>query len=113
MGGQPTQGTPEVAAVIYEVEIDLDAAIRTDYLAWLDAHVAEICALPGFSGATVFEVVDPVPVPGRVRLCTRYRLRDRAALDAYLRDHAPRLRADGIARFGGRFHATRRVLVGL
>lgn len=53
----------------------------------------------------------PPPGPGRVGLCTRYRLADRAAVDAYLRDHAPRLRADGIARFGGRFHATRRVLV--
>ena len=32
------------------------------------------------------------------------------ALQAYLRDHAPRMREDGLARFGGRFRAQRRVL---
>ena len=32
------------------------------------------------------------------------------AFDAYLRDHAPAMRADGVARFGTRFRAERRVL---
>ena len=40
----------------------------------------------------------------------RYHLESREALEQYLRDHAPRLRADGIARFGERFRATRRVM---
>jgi hypothetical protein len=40
----------------------------------------------------------------------QYRLRGADALAAYLRDHAPRLRADGIARFGERVRASRRVL---
>ena len=35
---------------------------------------------------------------------------DQDALDEYLRDHAPRLRGDAMARFGGRFEAQRRVL---
>lgn len=39
-----------------------------------------------------------------------YVLRDAAALDAYLHEHAPRMRADGVARFGDRFRASRRVL---
>ena len=43
-------------------------------------------------------------------MCVQYTLRDRASLDAYLRDHAPRMRAEGEARFGGRFRASRRVL---
>ncbi|HEY0503576.1 MAG TPA: DUF4286 family protein [Lysobacter sp.] len=97
--------------VVYEVNLDLDATIRDDYLAWLDAHIAEICALPGFTGARLFEVADPAAATGRVSLCVQYALRDQAALDAYLRDHAPRLRADGIAKFGDRFRASRRVLV--
>jgi hypothetical protein len=99
--------------VIYEVNIDLDAAIRTDYLAWLATHMREIRALPGFTGAAVFEVIDPPAAAGRAALCVQYRLVDQAALDTYLRDHAPRLRAEGVARFGGRFQASRRVLAGL
>ena len=99
--------------VVYEVNLDLEAAIGADYLAWLRPHVDEICALPGFTGARLFEVVDPPPPPGRAHLCVQDRLVDAAALEAYLRDHAPRLRADGLARFGGRFTANRRVLTGL
>ena len=99
--------------VVYEVNLDLDAAIRGEYLAWLAAHVAEIRALPGFTGAAVFEVADPPPPIGRVALCVQYRLSGTAALEAYLRDHAPRLRAEGLARFGGRASASRRVLEGL
>jgi hypothetical protein len=97
-------------ALIYEVNLDLDAAIAGDYLAWLRPHMRELCALPGFVGASLHEVVEPAAEPGRVGLCVHYRLRDQAALDDYLREHAPRLRADGMARFGGRFNASRRVL---
>jgi antibiotic biosynthesis monooxygenase (ABM) superfamily enzyme len=98
------------AGVIYEVNLDLDAAIAADYLAWLREHIAQICALPGFLGATLHLVSDPVAEPGRSALCVQYRLRDQSALDDYLREHAPRLRADGMARFGGKFSASRRVL---
>ena len=69
-----------------------------------------IQALPGFLDAQVFEVVEPPPAPGRITLCTQYRLRDEAALQDYFDRHAARLRGDGIARFGGRFSASRRVL---
>ena len=95
--------------VVYEVTADVDAAIRADYVSWLRGHVEEILALPGFLGADVDEVVDPV-APGRYRVCMRYRLVDAAALAAYIESHAPRLRAEGIARFGERVTTQRRVL---
>lgn len=98
-----------MSMVVYEVNVDVDEAIRADYLRWLGAHVEEILALPGFTGADVREVVDPA-VPGTLRVCMQYRLVDAGALDAYLRDHASRLRADGLARFGDRMRAQRRVM---
>ena len=99
-----------MSAVVYEVNLDLDAAIAAEYRTWLDGHVREILALPGFTGAQVHEVLDPPPAAGRVALSVQYRLVDSHALDRYLREHAPRLRGDGMARFGGRFTATRRVM---
>lgn len=96
--------------VIYEVNIEVDVAAQDDYRAWLGEHIAEILALPGFTGAKVFEVLEPPASAGRVALCVQYALKHQAAFDDYLREHAPRLRADGMARFGGRFQATRRVL---
>ena len=98
------------AGRVYEVNLEVEAAIADDYRDWLRGHVAEILALPGFLGAGISEVLDPAPAEGFIGLCVQYRLADEAALAAYLCDHAPRLRAEGEARFGGRFRARRRVL---
>ena len=96
--------------VIYAVALDVDTAVIVDYLAWLRAHMREIVALPGFTGAQLFEQDEPPAEAGRVSLRVQYTLRDEQALATYLREHAPRLRAQGEARFGGRFRATRQVL---
>lgn len=97
------------ANVVYEVTLDIDAAIANEYRAWLNRHTAELLALPGFLDARILDVLEP-SAPGRVGLCVQYTLRDRDAYDAYLRDHAARVRSDGIARFGDRFSASRRLL---
>jgi quinol monooxygenase YgiN len=96
--------------LLYEVELAVESGIAEAFRAWLPGHVAELLALPGFLSAEILDVEEPSPPAGEVALCVRYRLRDRAALDAYLRDHAVRLRGDGQARFGGRFRASRRLL---
>ena len=97
-------------AIVYEVNLFVDAAIEAEFAAWLDTHVRDILALPGFTGAEILRRREPVADVGEVVFCTQYRLRDDAAFAAYLRDHAPAMRADGIARFGSRFRAERRVL---
>ena len=98
------------SGVIYEVNLSIDAAIASEYRTWLDAHIHEILALRGFVEARILEVLEPRPATGEVALCVQYTLRDHAALDAYLHDHASRLRSEGSARFGDRFRAQRRVL---
>ncbi|MBS0213909.1 MAG: DUF4286 family protein [Proteobacteria bacterium] len=98
-------------AVIYEVTVHVAEALAADYLAWLREHVEQMLALPGFEDAVVEGVLDDAP--GERGYCVRYRLRDRRALDAYLREHAPRMRGDGLARFGEGMRAQRRVLVPL
>lgn len=100
-------------SIVYEVALEIDAAIAADYRAWLHAHVDRILALPGFTGARIFEVLEPAPPSGTVALCVQYALRDRADLEAYLRDHAAPMRAEGTARFGDRFRASRRILAQL
>jgi antibiotic biosynthesis monooxygenase (ABM) superfamily enzyme len=98
-------------AVIYEVTLHARAEIADAYLAWLREHVVAMLGLPGFEGAEL-HALDAGSADER-GWCVRYRLGDRAALDAYLRDHAPRMRAEGIARFGDAFRAERRILVPL
>lgn len=94
----------------YEVDLEVDEQVAAAFQAWLTGHVQDMLALPGFLSATCWRVVDPAPASGRSSLCVRYVLADRAALAAYLDGAAVRMRAEGLARFGGRFQARRRVL---
>ena len=88
----------------------MDAALRGEYLAWLDEHVHEMLALPGFTGAEILIRSEPPAPAGRFIVQAHYRLRDRAAWDDYLAHHAPRMREAGLARFGQRVRASRALL---
>lgn len=90
--------------VAYTVRIDFpSAALASDMLAWLvGGHVAEVCA----AGALRAEVAvvdgaagDGARSDGARRIECRYLFATRDAFAAYERDHAPRLRADGLRRF--------------
>lgn len=96
--------------ISYVVEQELDAASRDEYLAWVRDHVREMLALPGFEGAEVLARFEPPPPAGRFVVATHYRLRDRAAWDAYVTDHAARMRAAGPRQFGDGIRSTRQVL---
>ena len=101
----PAQDNP---GVLYEVNLDADAAIEGPFDTWLRDHIADMLQFDGFLSAEILD--DPSAPPGRIRRVVQYRLRDHAALDEYLATHAPRMRAQGVARFGDRFTAERRVL---
>jgi hypothetical protein len=89
---------PSAGKVVYEVELEADAAIEGPFDTWLRDHIADVLQLPGFLSAEV--LADTAEVGGKIRRTVHYRLRDQAALDAYLRDHAARMHATGVARFG-------------
>ncbi|MGN6222045.1 DUF4286 family protein [Pseudoxanthomonas sp.] len=96
--------------ILYEVDLVIASGIAEAHARWLDAHVREMLGFAGFLEAEILDRHDPPAEPGTVARSVRYRLADRAALDAYLRDHAPRMRAEGIARFGDQVRAARRIL---
>ncbi len=96
--------------VIYEVNLAVDREIAAEYRGWLVAHVQEMLALPGFTGARLMETVQEQDDAAEIVFCTQYELADQSALDEYLRVHSARMRADGIDRFGDRFRSSRRVL---
>lgn len=105
--------------IIYEVNLTIDSGIADEYAAWLKPHIAQILEIDGFLGAEWLErdvsalaAAPPASASDadKVRWTIQYRLRDRAALRAYQRDHAPAFINEGQTRFGGRFSASRRVL---
>jgi hypothetical protein len=95
--------------ILYEVNLDADAAIEQSFDTWLRDHIADVLQFDGFVSAEILDDASTA-AEGRIRRTVQYRLRDRAALDAYLRDHAPRMRSDGVGKFGDRYTAERRVL---
>jgi hypothetical protein len=71
-----------------------DPRIADEWIDWLrNGHVQEVIA----GGATVATIVK---MEGPERCVeVRYHFPDRKALDEYERNHAPRLRAEGLQRF--------------
>jgi hypothetical protein len=68
------------------------------YIAWLSGgHVKAVCE----GGASSAEIVQiETPSGEHLSMSVRYQFPDRGTLEAYLTEHAPRLRAEGLAQFG-------------
>lgn len=104
-----------MSGVLYEVNISVDEDVLPAYMEWLAVHVQEMLAFDGFMSAEVTEPDGPGPFPvsdsgkHRIRRTVLYRVASLELLESYFSTHAARMREDGIARFGGRFEATRRV----
>jgi hypothetical protein len=100
---------PAPQPVIYEVSLKVQKRLAGRFDAWLKGHVDTMLGLPGFIDAEI----EPREAGHRhVLRVVRYRLVDRQALDDYFAQHASEMRADGVARFGNRFSAERRILEG-
>lgn len=71
-----------------------DAGVARRWLAWLEGeHFADVCAAGAVSAEAVRLDGDPVTYEAR------YTFPSRPAFEVYERNHAPRLRAEGLARF--------------
>lgn len=87
-----------MSAIAYSVITTLpDEATASEYIAWLeDGHVDEVVR-GGAHSAMIVRIEEP---PGSIQVETRYVFANRDAFDRYVSTVAPRLRADGLARFG-------------
>ena len=80
--------------------------LALEYAAWLlGGHTQQVVA-GGASRAEVIHITDPAS-PQRVQ--ARYVFPNRAALNRYLSEFAPALRAEGIAKWGDRVSFVREV----
>lgn len=71
-----------------------NADVMAQWIAWLvDDHIADVCAAGALDGAIV--KLDGEPL----RVEVRYRFSSREAFETYERDHAPRLREEGLQKF--------------
>ncbi|WP_428409780.1 DUF4286 family protein [Hyphococcus sp.] len=99
---------PQTKEILYEVIASIAPEARGDYLDWLKPHVSEMLTFDGFVSGEIF-----VSAEDECEITSVYRLKDMAAMDAYLAGPAKKMRADGVTRFGGALVARRRILEAL
>jgi|WetSurMetagenome_2_1015567.scaffolds.fasta_scaffold575381_2 hypothetical protein len=91
--------------VIYEVNLEIEPSVYNEFVIWLQGHMAELIALPGFDRAVVYKDQNNDNC-----LSVQYHLKSMDAMDHYSTHHAPRLKAEGETKFPNQFKASRRIL---
>ncbi len=87
-------------SAIYEVTVEVEAALEREYLIWLKRHIADIVAEAGFERAQTF--VLETGKPDTLSWVVHYVAADRNVIDGYIERLAPKFRADADKHFGGR-----------
>lgn len=95
------------SAVFYEVSITVDEDIYTEYRSWLEKHVKQILALPGFVRADMTEKT--IEEPDKHCIVIVYEIASLEYFHHYSQNHAPAFRQEGIDRFGDKIQITRRL----
>jgi hypothetical protein len=93
--------------IVYEVNIEIEPEIYNQYQEWIGPHAQEVTMHKGFQKVDIFETTSDL---GKPLFVCHYWLDDQESLDAYLKDHAPKLRADADKKFGSKIKGIRRVL---
>eukprot|EP00301_Raphidiophrys_heterophryoidea_P013325 c20716_g1_i1.p1 GENE.c20716_g1_i1~~c20716_g1_i1.p1 ORF type:complete len:356 (-),score=84.79 c20716_g1_i1:59-1084(-) len=101
---------PPTGQVVYEVNLSVDPSVVKAFGEWLNKHVAEMLEIPGFVSAQVV-AIEELPQTDQTpqKWSCQYILESREHLEIYFKEHAARMRADGLQRFENKFTATRRI----
>lgn len=92
--------------LIYEVSLEVERSIEDSFREWIVPHAEEVVATGKF---THFKVLEAGTTSDKFRVCVQYFAKSQENIDEYLAEDAPRLREDGLKKFGSKFTATRRV----
>jgi len=93
--------------IIYNVTINIHESIHDQWLAWMqDKHIKDVLATGKFSSARMVKVLIEEEMGGTT-YSIQYTTENKATLEQYYLEDAPRLRAEGLALFGDKMLAFR------
>lgn len=93
--------------IIYNVTINVEDAIRTEWLEWMrTTHIPDVIATGAFKHARICRVLVDEEMGGTI-YSVQYTAPDRKSLEAYYGKHAARLRQEVSDRYGDRLVAFR------
>lgn len=91
--------------IIYNVTINIEESIHNEWLIWIKEHIPQVLATGKFEKATLTKVL--VEEDEGHTYSVQYRSYSRAALDAYYKDDAEKLKAEGMQKFADKMLAFR------
>ena len=91
-------------SIVYEVTLTVTSDVREAFLDWLQLHVQEMLGL-GFSEGRIYKEEGK-----ENEFVVQYKMESREKLETYFEKHAPKMRKDGLDRFGDKMRASRRIL---
>lgn len=87
--------------IIYSVTVSVEAAIRADWLSWMEgAHIPDVMATGCFTEYILQEVTEPAPQYGTFTFNVQYACVDLGQYEHYIAQHAPKLREEHQQRYG-------------
>ena len=95
--------------IIYNVTINIEDDAHDAWLKWMkETHIPEVVGTGCFSSGSMFRLL--VEEQSGTSYSVQYRAPNKMAVDRYLKEFAPALRADAEKHFGGKFVAFRTLL---
>lgn len=86
--------------ILYNVTINITPEIHDRWLLWMnEVHIPEILATGLFTMARLVRVHADQPIDG-ITYAAQYTATQKEQLESYYRDHAPRLREQGLRLWG-------------
>ena len=92
--------------LIYNVTLSVDDSIHDEWLTWIRSHIPEVLATGKFMEAKLTKVLVDEGTGATTYSC-QYKAKSREDLDQYYKNHADRLRQDGMKRFSDKVLAFR------
>jgi len=91
---------------IYNVTVNIDSSVHDEWLKWIKEHIPQVLATGKFKSAKLTKVLIEEEMGGET-YSIQYRSYSRAALDAYYKEDANRLRTEGLKKFADKMLAFR------
>lgn len=84
---------------IYNVTINVDTSIHDEWLTWIENHILDVLNTGKFVSAKFTEVLVDEDMGGKT-YSVQYTANNKKDVEAYYKEDAENLRADGLKKFG-------------
>src|SRR5688572_24267201 len=95
--------------IIYNVTVNIEDAVHDEWLEWMRTkHIPDVVATGCFSSGKMFRIL--VQEDSGSSYSIQYRAPNKAAIERYMRDHAPALQKEHMEKYKDKFVAFRTLL---